>query len=47
VKACLVGSSQLVPVARGAMVLGTWQGIFLCDFDGPRRRQVQLTFIPG
>jgi secondary thiamine-phosphate synthase enzyme len=47
VKACLVGSSQLVPVARGAMVLGTWQGIFLCEFDGPRRRQVQLTFIPG
>jgi secondary thiamine-phosphate synthase enzyme len=47
VKACLVGSSQLVPVARGAMVLGTWQGIFLCEFDGPRRRQVQLTFIPA
>ena len=47
VKACLVGSSQLVPVARGAMALGTWQGISLCEFDGPRHRHVQPTRTPG
>src|SRR5512144_857379 len=35
VKASLVGSSQLVPVEAGELVLGTWQGIYLCEFDGP------------
>lgn len=40
VKASLVGSSIQVIVDHGAPVLGTWQGIFLCEFDGPRRRKV-------
>jgi secondary thiamine-phosphate synthase enzyme len=42
VKASLVGSSALVPVAGGELLLGTWQGIFLCEFDGPRVRQLLL-----
>jgi secondary thiamine-phosphate synthase enzyme len=40
VKSSLVGASQLVPVHEGALVLGTWQGIYLCEFDGPRRREL-------
>ena len=38
VKASLVGSSATVLVEDGRPVLGTWQGIYLCEFDGPRRR---------
>jgi len=40
VKAILVGSSEAIPVADGRLQLGTWQGVFLCEFDGPRRRRV-------
>jgi secondary thiamine-phosphate synthase enzyme len=47
VKSALLGSSQWVPVEDGRLVLGTWQGIFLCEFDGPRHRQVRLTFVPA
>lgn len=45
IKASLFGASQAIPVQRGRLALGTWQGIFLCEFDGPRTRQlcVQLT----
>ena len=39
-KAVLVGASVQVPFAAGKLRLGTWQGIYLCEFDGPRRRQV-------
>jgi secondary thiamine-phosphate synthase enzyme len=38
VKAIMVGSTQLVPVEDGLPVLGRWQRIFFCEFDGPRRR---------
>lgn len=34
-----VGSSTTVPVTRGELALGTWQGIYFCEFDGPRRRR--------
>ncbi len=47
VKAALVGSSVTVPVQAGRLVLGTWQGIFFCEFDGPRSRQVLVTMAPG
>ena len=47
VKASLIGSSVQVIVERGGMRLGTWQGIFLCEFDGPRARTVLLTFTPS
>jgi len=43
VKASLVGPSVTVPVSGGQMVLGTWQGIFFCEFDGPRSRRLHVT----
>lgn len=46
VKASLVGSSVTVIIEAGRLALGTWQGIFFCEFDGPRRRQVYLKIIP-
>jgi secondary thiamine-phosphate synthase enzyme len=39
-KAILTGTSQIVLVQDGKLALGTWQGIFLCEFDGPRQRTV-------
>lgn len=42
-KATLVGASVLVPVAGNALALGTWQGIYFCEFDGPRSRRVLVT----
>ncbi len=44
IKATLVGASQWVAVEGGRLQLGTWQGIFFCEFDGPRRRSVRLLF---
>jgi secondary thiamine-phosphate synthase enzyme len=41
-KASLIGSSVCVPVQDGRLALGTWQGIYLCEFDGPRTRKVHL-----
>ena len=45
IKASLVGFSQVVLVESGKLVLGTWQGIFFCEFDGPRNRKVHVTVI--
>jgi secondary thiamine-phosphate synthase enzyme len=42
IKASLMGSSVSVIVSAGRLVLGTWQGVFVCEFDGPRRRTVQV-----
>jgi len=42
----LFSASETVIVENGRMVLGTWQGIFFCEFDGPRRRKVFLKLIP-
>lgn len=42
IKASLVGSSVHLIVSRGAPLLGTWQGIFFCEFDGPRTRKVHV-----
>jgi secondary thiamine-phosphate synthase enzyme len=47
VKAALVGTSVTLIVERGAPVLGTWQGIFLCEFDGPRVRTVAIKVVAG
>ena len=47
IKAALVGSSVIVLIRGGAPVLGTWQSVFFCEFDGPRRRQVLLQVSPG
>jgi secondary thiamine-phosphate synthase enzyme len=43
IKATLVGSSVTVPFSDGKLMLGRWQGIFLCEFDGGRERQVIMT----
>lgn len=42
IKASLLGCSQFLPVRDGSPVLGTWQGIFLAEFDGPRSRRVHV-----
>jgi secondary thiamine-phosphate synthase enzyme len=42
VRASLVGASQLIPIEQGKLMLGTWQGVFLAEFDGPRTRTVYL-----
>ena len=46
VKASLMGASATVIVSGGRLVLGTWQSIFLCEFDGPRTRQCLITVLP-
>ena len=40
IKSSLMGSSVTVPYAKGELLLGRWQGIYLCEFDGPRERTV-------
>jgi secondary thiamine-phosphate synthase enzyme len=40
IKASLVGASAAIPFSGGRLLLGRWQGIFLCEFDGPRERKV-------
>ncbi|MBC8430406.1 MAG: YjbQ family protein [Desulfobacterales bacterium] len=45
VKATLVGSSELIAIEHDRLVLGTWQGIFFCEFDGPRTRKVHIKII--
>ena len=46
-KSSLVGVSLEVPVENGQLVLGTWQGIYFCEFDGPRSRQLHVTLRPA
>ena len=43
VRAALMGPQVVVPVEEGRLALGTWQGIFFCELDGPRRREVYVT----
>jgi secondary thiamine-phosphate synthase enzyme len=45
IKASLMGASELIAVENGRLVLGTWQGIFFCEFDGPRTRNVHIHLI--
>ncbi len=45
IKASLVGSSQVVPIEGGKLGLGRWQGIFFCEFDGPRKREVKVRVV--
>jgi secondary thiamine-phosphate synthase enzyme len=47
VKSSLVGASELVIIENGHLVLGTWQSIFFCEFDGPRTRKVFISIIAG
>ena len=45
IKAILTGGGQLLPVTAGDLTLGRWQAIFLCEFDGPRTREVWVTAV--
>ncbi len=47
VKSTLVGCSASILINNGSLSLGTWQGIFFCEFDGPRNRKVFVKIIPG
>jgi secondary thiamine-phosphate synthase enzyme len=42
IKSSLVGSSVTVPFEKGKLLLGRWQGIYLCEFDGPRERKILI-----
>ena len=44
-KSSLFGTSLSIPVSNGKLIRGTWQGIYFCEFDGPRTRKVHLTFL--
>jgi secondary thiamine-phosphate synthase enzyme len=46
IKSSLVGNHQTVFISAGKLVLGTWQGIFFCEFDGPRTRKLLARIIP-
>lgn len=46
VKTSLVGPSQTVIIEEGRLLLGTWQAIFFCEFDGPRARKVAVKIMP-
>lgn len=45
IKSTLVGCSAVIPIESGRLYLGTWQAIFFCEFDGPRRRQFGVKII--
>ena len=45
IKSTLVGVSQILPVEDGRVVLGTWQSIFFCEFDGPRSRRINVQLV--
>jgi secondary thiamine-phosphate synthase enzyme len=47
IKTSLIGSSETILVDGGNLVLGTWQGIYFCEFDGPRNRKVIVKLIAG
>lgn len=45
-KAAVIGNSKSLLVENGRLILGRWQGVFLCDFDGPRRRELRIKVVP-
>jgi len=45
IKSSIIGASEMLPVEHGRLALGTWQTVFLCEFDGPRRRNVLLKIL--
>jgi secondary thiamine-phosphate synthase enzyme len=44
-KTSIIGSSETIAVKKGKLVLGTWQGIFFCEFDGPRNRNMDIQLV--
>ncbi|MBI9096845.1 MAG: YjbQ family protein [Spirochaetaceae bacterium] len=47
IKTTLTGLSVTIPVINGKMILGTWQGVFFCEYDGPRNRKFNIKSIDG
>ncbi|MEA3279623.1 MAG: secondary thiamine-phosphate synthase enzyme YjbQ [Thermodesulfobacteriota bacterium] len=47
IKSTLVGASELIAIENGELMLGTWQGIFFCEFDGPRNRKTFVRLLRG
>ena len=45
IKSTLVGPSELIAIENGRLVLGAWQGIFFCEFDGPRTRKLHVRLL--
>ena len=44
-KSSVVGASETIPISGGRLVLGTWQGIYFCEFDGPRNRRFHVQIV--
>lgn len=44
-KSSCIGCSQTIPVSNGKLLLGTWQGVYFCEFDGPRNRKYYVSII--
>jgi secondary thiamine-phosphate synthase enzyme len=47
IKSSVIGCAQMVPVEDGRLVLGTWQAVYFCEFDGPRQRRMLVKCIQG
>lgn len=47
IKSTLVGPSETLIIEKGRMALGIWQGLYFCEFDGPRTRKVWIKILPG
>ena len=47
IKSFLAGAQKTIPVTGGKLTLGTWQRVFFCEFDGPRKRKVIIKVLPG
>lgn len=45
IKSSIIGASEVIAVERGRLKLGTWQGVFFCEFDGPRSRKVHIRML--
>ncbi len=45
IKATFTGFHLMIPINKGQLTLGTWQGIYFCEYDGPRSRKVQVTIL--
>lgn len=47
IKSSIVGCSKSIIIENGTLLLGTWQGVYFCEFDGPRQREVWVKIIPA
>lgn len=47
IKSSIIGCSKSIMVENGRLLLGTWQGVYFCEFDGPRQREVWVKLIPA